>query len=158
MISIRGKLEEAVRIYESIIWRYDEQNWGCIENSLLEKCADAQKKLGKTDQYIESLLTLLKNEDCLEADKATQYTEELLSNVLTLDKGMSVMLLHSLMRKQTHLFDVELRRPFSPMFSVNVVSIIDDPKLVENTSVEICIDNNLPKVGFGSPSIESLYI
>lgn len=32
------------------------------------------------------------------------------------------------------------------MFSVNVISIIDDPKLVESTSVEICIDNNLPKV------------
>lgn len=85
--STRGKLDEAVRIYESMIWRYDEQNWGCIENSLLEKCADAQKKLGKTDQYIESLLTLLKNEDCLEPSKATQYTEALLSNVLTLDNG-----------------------------------------------------------------------
>ncbi|KAG1433290.1 hypothetical protein G6F57_022263 [Rhizopus arrhizus] len=47
---IRGKYEEAVRIYESVIWRYGEQEWGSIENSLLIKCADSQKRLGKANQ------------------------------------------------------------------------------------------------------------
>lgn len=85
--STRDKLDEAVRIYESVIWRYGEQDWGSIENSLLIKCADSQRRLGKIDQYIESLLTLLKNTNWLTVEEATRYTEELLSNVHKLDTG-----------------------------------------------------------------------
>ena len=85
--SIRDKLDEAVRIFESMIWRYDEQDWGSIENSLLIKCADSQKRLGKTDQFIESLLTLLKNAKWLSKEDATVYMEELLCNVYKLDVG-----------------------------------------------------------------------
>lgn len=85
--STRDKLDEAVRIYESVIWRYGEQDWGSIENSLLIKCADSQRRLGKIDQYIESLLTLLKNTSWLTVEEATRYTEELLSNVHKLDTG-----------------------------------------------------------------------
>lgn len=87
MYSTRDKLDEAVRIYESVIWRYGEQDWGSIENSLLIKCADSQRRLGKIDQYIESLLTLLKNTNWLTVEEATRYTEELLSNVHKLDTG-----------------------------------------------------------------------
>ncbi|KAI9318228.1 trafficking protein particle complex subunit 10 [Dichotomocladium elegans] len=122
---VRDKLDEAVRIYESVIWRYGEQGWGSIENSLLVKCADAQLRLGKIDQYIESLLTLLKNASWLSVDEAMRYTEELLSNVLKLD--------------------TDLHRIFEPMFSISVVAIIDDESAVESSSVEICIENNLPK-------------
>ena len=74
-------------IYESVIWRYGQQDWGSIENSLLIKCADSQLRLGKIDQYIESLLTLLKNTNWLTVEEATRYTEELLSNVHKLDTG-----------------------------------------------------------------------
>ncbi|KAI9499327.1 trafficking protein particle complex subunit 10 [Zychaea mexicana] len=121
----RDKLDEAVRIYESMIWRYDEQEWGSIENSLLIKCADSQQRLGKTDQYIESLLTLLKNAKWLSKDEATRYMEDLLSNV--------------------HKLDSDIRRAFSPMFGITVVSIIDEQSTVESSSVEICIENHLPK-------------
>ncbi|KAI9243615.1 trafficking protein particle complex subunit 10 [Phascolomyces articulosus] len=121
----RDKLEDAVMIFESLIRRYDEQDWGSIENSLLVKCADSQKRLGKTDQYIESLLTLLKNAKCLPKEDATRYMEELLSNVYKLD--------------------ADIRRPFAPMFGIVVVSIIDEQSAVESSSVEICIENYLPK-------------
>ncbi|KAI7848995.1 trafficking protein particle complex subunit 10 [Circinella umbellata] len=122
---IRDKLDEAVRIFESMIWRYDEQDWGSIENSLLVKCADSQKRLGKTDQFIESLLTLLKNAKWLSKEDATLYMEELLSNVYKLD--------------------ADIRRAFSPMFGITVVSIIDEQSTVESSSVEIFIENHLPK-------------
>ncbi|CDH50087.1 hypothetical protein RO3G_08432 [Lichtheimia corymbifera JMRC:FSU:9682] len=121
----RDKLDEAVRIYESVIWRYGEQDWGSIENSLLIKCADSQRRLGKIDQYIESLLTLLKNTNWLTVEEATRYTEELLSNV--------------------HKLDTDLRRLFEPMFSIAVVTVIDDESTVESSSVEINIENHLPK-------------
>lgn len=85
--STRGKLEEAVRIFDSVIWRYEEQDWGSIENSLLEKCADAQKRLGRVDQYVASLLALLKNASGLTSESASTYTQELLENVRKLDQG-----------------------------------------------------------------------
>lgn len=85
--STRGKLEEAVRIFDSVIWRYEEQDWGSIENSLLEKCADAQKRLGRIDQYVTSLLALLKNTSGLTSESASTYTQELLENVRRLDQG-----------------------------------------------------------------------
>jgi hypothetical protein len=125
-ISIRGKYEEAVRIYESMIWRYGEHEWSSIENSLLIKCADSQQRLGKTDQYVESLLALLKNASYLKDEEATYYTNELITNVMKLDK--------------------EIKRPFQPIFSVSVISVIDDSTTVQSTSVEVCLDNHLPKV------------
>lgn len=115
-----------MRIYESMIWRYGEHDWSSIENSLLIKCADSQKKLGKTDQYVESLLALLKNAKFLKDEDATHYTDEMITNVAKLDK--------------------EIKRPFQPIFSVSVISIIDDGSRVESTSVEICVENHLPKV------------
>ncbi|RCI03830.1 hypothetical protein CU098_007459 [Rhizopus stolonifer] len=122
---IREKYEEAVRIYESMIWRYGEQEWCSIENSLLTKCADSQQRLGRYDQYVESLLALLKNAKYLNDQDATHYTNEMITNVVKLDK--------------------EIKRPFSPIFSVSVISVIDDSTLVESTSVEVCVDNHLPK-------------
>ncbi|CAO3657560.1 unnamed protein product [Mucor hiemalis] len=122
---IREKYEEAVRIYESMIWRYGEHEWSSIENSLLIKCADSQRRLGKTDQYVESLLALLKNAKFLEPNEATNYTDELIANVSQLDK--------------------EIKRPFSPIFSIAVTSIIDNGDQVASTSVEVCIENHLPK-------------
>ncbi|KAI8148730.1 trafficking protein particle complex subunit 10, partial [Fennellomyces sp. T-0311] len=123
----RDKLDEAVRIFESMIWRYDEQEWGSIENSLLIKCADSQQRLGKTDQYPFSLLfsLMFSNAKWLSKDEATRYTEELLSNV--------------------HKLDADVRRAFAPMFGITVMSIIDEQSAVESTSVEICIENYLPK-------------
>lgn len=123
--SIREKYEEAVRIYESMIWRYGEHEWSSIENSLLIKCADSQHRLGKVDQYVESLLALLKNSKFLKEEEATQYTDELIANVMKLDK--------------------EIKRPFSPIFSIAVTSILDDGSLVDRTSVEVMIENHLPK-------------
>ncbi|KAI8089523.1 trafficking protein particle complex subunit 10 [Halteromyces radiatus] len=120
----REKYDEAVRIFESMIWRYGEQDWSFIENSLLVKCADSQKRLNKINQYVESLLALLKNSSCLSSCQAAQYADELIANVGKLDK--------------------EIKKPFSPMLSVSVVSILDDEK-VESTSVEILIENNLTK-------------
>ncbi|OBZ90744.1 Trafficking protein particle complex subunit 10 [Choanephora cucurbitarum] len=122
---IREKYEEAVRIYESMIWRYGEQEWCSIENSLLINCADSQKRLGKFDQYVESLLALLKNAKYLTDEEASHYTDEVIQNVAQLDN--------------------EIKRPFSPIFSVSVISIIDDNQSVESTSVEVCVDNHLPK-------------
>ncbi|CAO3645018.1 unnamed protein product [Mucor fragilis] len=122
---IREKYEEAVRIYESMIWRYGEHEWSSIENSLLIKCADSQQRLGKADQYVESLLALLKNAKYLKDEEATHYTDELITNVAKLDK--------------------EIKRPFQPIFSVAVISIIDDGTSVKSTSVEVCLDNHLPK-------------
>ncbi|GAA5815085.1 hypothetical protein MFLAVUS_008591 [Mucor flavus] len=122
---IREKYEEAVRIYESMIWRYGEHEWSSIENSLLIKCADSQNRLGKVDQYVESLLALLKNSKFLKQEDATRYTDEMISNVAKLDK--------------------EIKRPFSPIFSIAVMSIIDDGDLVNSTSVEVVIENHLPK-------------
>ncbi|KAF7731993.1 hypothetical protein EC973_007098 [Apophysomyces ossiformis] len=103
---VREKYDEAVRIFESMIWRYGEQEWSSIENSLLIK-------------------SLLKNAECLSSEDAEHYTDELVTNVARLDKA--------------------IRRSFLPMFSIAVISIIDDPALVESTSVEICIENHLPK-------------
>lgn len=123
--SIREKYEEAVRIYESMIWRYGEHEWSSIENSLLIKCADSQQRLGKVDQYVESLLALLKNAKYLKDEEATHYTDELITNVAKLDK--------------------EIKRPFQPIFSVAVIAIIDDGTSVKSTSVEVCLDNHLPK-------------
>lgn len=40
---------------------------------------------------------------------------------------------------------IEINRPFSPMLSVSVVSIIDDES-VESTSVEVSVENHLSKV------------
>ncbi|RCH83507.1 hypothetical protein CU097_000946, partial [Rhizopus azygosporus] len=132
---IRGKYEEAVRIYESVIWRYGEQEWGSIENSLLIKCADSQKRLGKANQYVESLLALLRNAIFLSAEESSFYTDELINHVGTLDK--------------------EIKRPFSPIFSVHVMRIIDDPNIVETSSVEVCIDNHLPKkIGYDTISLQ----
>ncbi|KAG2194871.1 hypothetical protein INT47_002665 [Mucor saturninus] len=122
---IREKYEEAVRIYESMIWRYGEHEWSSIENSLLIKCADSQRRLGKADQYVESLLALLKNSKFLQAEEARHYTDELIANVAKLDK--------------------EVKRPFSPIFSIAVTSIIDDGAVVDSTSVEVVIENHLPK-------------
>lgn len=123
--SIREKYEEAVHFYESMIWRYGEQEWSSIENSLLIKCADSQRRLGKADQYVESLLALLKNSKFLQPEEATHYTDELIANVAKLDK--------------------EIKRPFSPIFSIAVTSVIDDGNIVDSTSVEVVIDNHLPK-------------
>ncbi|ORZ25693.1 trafficking protein particle complex subunit 10 [Absidia repens] len=120
----REKYDEAVRIFESMIWRYGEQDWSIIENSLLIKCAGSQKRLNKTDQYVESLLALLKNSKWLSPDQSTHYADELLRNVGELDK--------------------EIKKPFSPMLSVSVVSIIDD-ETVASTSVEVLIENHLSK-------------
>ncbi|CAO3578607.1 unnamed protein product [Absidia cylindrospora] len=120
----REKYDEAVRIFESMIWRYGEQDWSIIENSLLIKCAGSQKRLNKTDQYVESLLALLKNSKWLSPDQSTHYADELLKNVGELDK--------------------EIKKPFSPMLSVSVVSIIDD-ETVASTSVEVLIENHLSK-------------
>lgn len=146
--STRDKLDEAVRIYESVIWRYGEQDWGSIENSLLIKCADSQRRLGKIDQYIESLLTLLKNTNWLTVEEATRYTEELLSNVHKLDTGnlhkQSGLRFFSCVLIFITLLD--LRRLFEPMFSIAVVTVIDDESTVESSSVEINIENHLPKV------------
>ncbi|KAI9245959.1 Cullin family-domain-containing protein [Sporodiniella umbellata] len=122
---IRGKYEEAVRIYESIIWKYGEHDWSSIENSLLIKCADSQKRLGKNSQYVESLLALLRNTSYLSTEESGFYTDELISHVGKLDK--------------------EIKRPFSPIFSIHVSCVIDNPTVVDTTSVEICIDNHLPK-------------
>ncbi|CAO3653789.1 unnamed protein product [Cunninghamella echinulata] len=121
---VREKYDEAVRIFESMIWRYGEQDWSFIENSLLIKCADSQKRLERTDQYVESLLALLKNSKWLSVEQATQYASELLLNVGKLDK--------------------EINRPFSPMLSISVVSILDDES-VESTSVEVLVENHLSK-------------
>lgn len=109
-----------------MIWRYGEQEWSSIENSLLIKCADSQQRLGKADQYVESLLALLKNAKYLKDEEATHYTDELITNVMKLDK--------------------EIKRPFQPIFSVSVLSVIDDSTTVQSTSVEVCLDNHLPKV------------
>lgn len=109
-----------------MIWRYGEHEWSSIENSLLIKCADSQRRLGKFDQYVESLLALLKNSKFLDPDEATNYTDELIANVAHLDK--------------------EIKRPFSPIFSIAVTSIIDNRDQVASTSVEVCIENHLPKV------------
>ncbi|CEP10929.1 hypothetical protein [Parasitella parasitica] len=132
---IREKYEEAVRIYESMIWRYGEHEWSAIENSLLIKCADSQRRLGKADQYVESLLALLKNSKCLKAQEATEYTNQMITNVAKLDK--------------------EIKRPFQPIFSISVIAIIDDASsAVEGTSVEVCLDNHLPKkIHFDSISL-----
>ncbi|KAI9486248.1 MAG: trafficking protein particle complex subunit 10 [Benjaminiella poitrasii] len=121
---VRGKDEECVRIYESMIWRYGEESWNAIENSLLVKCADAQRRLGHIDQYVESVLALLKNCQHSAAD-ADRYADEMLANVVKLDKV--------------------IRRPFEPIFEVAVVTVIDDRSTVQSTSVEVCIDNHLPK-------------
>jgi hypothetical protein len=109
-----------------MIWRYGEHEWSSIENSLLIKCADSQRRLGRADQYVESLLALLKNSKFLQLEEATNYTDELIDNVVKLDK--------------------EIKRPFSPIFSVSVTSVIDDGDQVASTSVEVCIENHLPKV------------
>ncbi|KAI8372825.1 trafficking protein particle complex subunit 10 [Radiomyces spectabilis] len=122
---VREKYDEAVRIFDSMIWRYGEQDWSAIENTLLVKCADSQKRLGKTDQYLGSVLALLKNATYLSSEDAIHYTDELLANVQQLD--------------------TDILRPFSPMFKISVVSIIDDESLVDSTSVEIRVVNNLPK-------------
>lgn len=111
-----------------MIWRYGEHEWSSIENSLLIKCADSQRRLGRADQYVESLLALLKNSKFLEDQDATHYTDEMIANVEKLDK--------------------EIKRPFSPIFSIAVTSIIDDGSAVNSTSVEVIIDNHLPKVWF----------
>jgi hypothetical protein len=70
-----------------MIWRYGEQDWSFIENNLLIKCADSQKRLDRIDQYVESLLALLKNSRWLSTEEATHYADELLANVGKLDKG-----------------------------------------------------------------------
>lgn len=108
-----------------MIWRYGEHEWSSIENSLLIKCADSQRRLGKADQYVESLLALLKNSKYLKDQEATHYTDEMIANVAKLDS--------------------EIKRPFQPIFSISVISIIDDGSSVESTSVEVCLDNHLPK-------------
>ena len=90
------------------------------------KCADSQRRLGKNNQYVESLLALLRNAAFLSEKDSIFYTDELIEHVGKLDK--------------------EIKRPFSPIFSVNVNCIIDDPNTVDTTSVEVCIDNHLPKV------------
>lgn len=108
-----------------MIWRYGEHEWSSIENSLLIKCADSQRRLGKADQYVESLLALLKNAKYLKDQEATHYTDEMITNVTKLDK--------------------EIKRPFQPIFSISVISVIDDGASVKSTSVEVCLDNHLPK-------------
>ncbi|KAI7870261.1 trafficking protein particle complex subunit 10 [Spinellus fusiger] len=120
----RGNYEESVDIFEPMIKQYDQEEWWSIENSLLIKCADSQKRLGKINHYVESVLTLLKNSSHLSKEEALFYTDQLLENVLQLDQDVC--------------------RQFTPMFSIAVISIIDDAT-VKSTSVEICIDSHLPK-------------
>ncbi|KAG0193308.1 hypothetical protein DFQ28_005751, partial [Apophysomyces sp. BC1034] len=76
-------------------------------------------------QALKSVLALLKNTEYLSSEDAEYYTDELVSNVTRLDN--------------------DIQRSFLPMFSIAVISILDDPAAVESTSVEICIDNQLPK-------------
>ncbi|ORX57413.1 hypothetical protein DM01DRAFT_1334038 [Hesseltinella vesiculosa] len=121
---IREKYDEAVRIFESVIWRYGEQDWSFIENGLLIKCADSQKRLLRIDQYVESVLALLKNCKWLSSDQALFYANELLENVHKLDKG--------------------IKRPFTPILSMSVVSIKDEEEM-ESTQIEVTIENHLSK-------------
>lgn len=107
-------------------WRYGDQSWSYIENALLRKCAEAQKKLGNTRQFLESVLTLLKNASELTSEEAEFYTNELLDNVQNMDE--------------------EIHRHFSPIFVVSDVVIVDDIESVDHTNIRITVDNKLPKV------------
>ncbi|CAO3675315.1 unnamed protein product [Umbelopsis vinacea] len=121
----REKYDEAARILDSMTWRYGDQRWSYIENALLRKCAEAQKQLGNTRQFLESVLTLLKNAAELTSDEAEFYTNELLDNVQSMNE--------------------EIHRQFSPIFMVSDVVIVDDEETVEQTNIRICVDNKLPK-------------
>jgi hypothetical protein len=117
-------------------WRYGDQRWSYIENALLRKCAEAQKQLGNTRQFLESVLTLLKNAAELTSDEAEFYTNELLDNVQSMNE--------------------EIHRQFSPIFMVSDVVIVDDEETVEQTNIRICVDNKLPKVCINGFLHESL--
>lgn len=93
--------------------------------------------------YVESVLALLKNATCLAPEEAVYYTDELVSNVASLDSGNDIHAFFPLANKRDYL---AIQRSFLPMFSISVISIIDDEASVDSTSVEICIDNHLPKV------------
>lgn len=121
----REKYDEAARILDSMTWRYGDQSWSYIENALLRKCAEAQKKLGNTRQFLESVLTLLKNASELTSEEAEFYTNELLDNVQNMDE--------------------EIHRHFSPIFVVSDVVIVDDIESVDHTNIRITVDNKLPK-------------
>ncbi|OAD74957.1 hypothetical protein PHYBLDRAFT_186589, partial [Phycomyces blakesleeanus NRRL 1555(-)] len=112
---VRGKYEEAVEIFEPMIKQFGREDWGSIENSLLIKSSIT---------YVESVLALLKNADYLSQEDANLYMDELLRDVINLE--------------------TDIARQFSPMFSIAVISIIDDDT-VNSTSVEICINSHLPK-------------
>ncbi|KAH8547567.1 trafficking protein particle complex subunit 10 [Umbelopsis sp. PMI_123] len=121
----REKYDEAARILDSMTWRYGDQHWSYIENALLRKCAEAQKRLGNTRQFLECVLTLLKNASDLSSDEAEFYTNELLDNVQNMDE--------------------EIHRQFSPIFVVSDVVIVDDFETVDQTNIRITVDNKLPK-------------
>ncbi|KAJ2960306.1 hypothetical protein NQZ79_g4345 [Umbelopsis isabellina] len=121
----RAKYEEAARILESMTWRYGDQRWTYIENALLRKCAEAQKQLGNTRQFLECVLTLLKNASELNSEEAEYYTNELLDNVQNMEE--------------------EIHRQFSPIFIVSDVVVVDDIASVDKTNITICVDNKLPK-------------
>ncbi|KAM3584023.1 hypothetical protein VKS41_003991 [Umbelopsis sp. WA50703] len=121
----REKYEEAARILDSMTWRYGDQRWSYIENALLRKCAEAQKQLGNTRQFLESVLTLLKNASELDSEEAEYYTNELLDNVQNMEE--------------------EIHRQFSPIFIVSDVVVVDDVASVDKTNITICVDNKLPK-------------
>ncbi|KAI8062176.1 trafficking protein particle complex subunit 10 [Gongronella butleri] len=121
---VREKYDEAVRIFESMIWRYEEQDWSFIENGLLIKCADSQKRLSQNNQYVESVLALLKNTKWLSSDQALYYANELIDHVGHLDKS--------------------IKRPFAPILSISVVSIMDDESM-DSTQIQVMIENHLSR-------------
>jgi hypothetical protein len=135
--SAREKYDEAARILDSMTWRYGDQHWSYIENALLRKCAEAQKRLGNTRQFLECVLTLLKNASDLSSDEAEFYTNELLDNVQNMDE--------------------EIHRQFSPIFVVSDVVIVDDFETVDQTNIRITVDNKLPKVD-SKPYISSTVV
>lgn len=114
-------------------WRYGDQRWSYIENALLRKCAEAQKQLGNTRQFLECVLTLLKNASELNSEEAEYYTNELLDNVQNMEE--------------------EIHRQFSPIFIVSDVVVVDDVASVDKTNITICVDNKLPKVSAQSKRI-----
>ncbi|KAF9291883.1 hypothetical protein BGZ68_001437 [Mortierella alpina] len=123
----RKKYAEAARILESITWRYGHNHWTVLENELVIKHAKCLQELGDSVKYAQACLTLLRNMDDLKDEDKLHYSTELFRTVTSKEL------------KQ------EIYHEFAPMFSVQVVSVVDILQDDDGSFMDIMIDNKLPK-------------
>ncbi|KAI9097282.1 hypothetical protein DFS34DRAFT_621113 [Phlyctochytrium arcticum] len=72
----RERLQEAVAIWDSMVYKYSANGWTGLDLLVMEKLAICQKKLQRTTQYLEVCLHIVANADLLESDRLSHFSDE----------------------------------------------------------------------------------